>query len=84
MFRLAVNIHDQRLQLGLEGHVIVGAAEPALAAELVKRDPAHRTGLLVEMGQFFGRLADGHLLHLLGQGRGHAPRTGGFPTRRGG
>ena len=81
MLRLAVNIHDQRLQLGLEGHIIVRAAQAALAAEFVKSDPAHRTGLLVEVGQFFGRLPDGHLLHLLGQCRGHAPRTGGFSAR---
>ena len=83
VFRLAVNIHDQRFQLGLEGHVIVRTAEAALAAEFVKSDPAHRTGLLVEVGQFFGRLPDGHLLHLLGQRRGHAPRSGGFTTGRG-
>ena len=45
-----MNVHDQRLQLGLEGDVIVRAAQAALAAELVKRDPADRTGLLVEAG----------------------------------
>ena len=60
------------------------AAQAALAAEFVKSDPAHRTGLLVEVGQFLGRLPDGHLLHLLGQGRGHTPRTSGFPAGRGG
>ncbi len=46
----------------LEADVVVRAAQPALAAELVERDAADRAGLLVELGQLLGRLADGHLL----------------------
>ena len=53
----------------LEADVVVRAAEPALVAELVKRDAADRAGPLVEPGQFLGRLADGQLL---GQHAGHA------------
>ncbi len=72
VLRLAVDVHDQRFQLLLEGHVVVRAAQPALAAELVERDAADRAGLLVELGQFFGRLPDGHLLDVLGKRRRHA------------
>ena len=60
--RLAVDVHHQRLQLLLEEDVVVRAAEPPLVAELVERDAAHRTGLLVQLGQLFGGLADGKLL----------------------
>ena len=33
-------------------------SQPALVAELVKRDSANRAGTLVEPGQFLGRLPD--------------------------
>ena len=45
-----------------KANVVVRAAQPALVAELVKRDAAHRAGLLVELGQLLGRLPDGQLL----------------------
>ena len=67
VLQFAVDIEDQRLQLVLKAHVIVRAAQPALAAEIVERDPAHRAGLLVQLGQLLGRLPHGHLLHLLRQ-----------------
>ena len=72
---LPVDVEDQRLQLALEAHVVVRAAQPSLAAELVERDAADRAGLLIQPRQFLGRLADGHLLgHLLRQHGGHARR----------
>ena len=58
VLRFAVDVQDQRLQLGLEADVIVRAAQPALAAELVEGDAADRAGLLVQLGQLLGRLAD--------------------------
>ena len=51
-------------QLFLETDVVVRAAQPALVAELVERDAAHRARPLIELGQLFGRLAE---LQLLGQ-----------------
>jgi hypothetical protein len=42
--------------------VVVGAAKSAVIAKLVERDAAHRTRALVELGQLFGRLADGQLM----------------------
>ena len=69
VLQFAVDVQDQRFELRLEANVIVRAAQPALAAELVKRDAAHRAGLLIELRQFLGGLADGHLM---GQHRRHA------------
>ena len=46
----------------VEAHVVVRAAEPALLAELKKRDAAHRARPLVEPRQLLGRLADGQVL----------------------
>ena len=40
VLRLAVDVQDQRFQLLLEADVVVRAAQPPLAAELVKRDAA--------------------------------------------
>ncbi len=68
----------------LKADVVVRAAQPALAAELEERDPADRAGLLIDLGQLLGGLADGHLLgHLLGQGRRHAADAGRLAGRRG-
>ena len=58
----AVDVHEQRLKLGREVHVIVRAAEPALFAELQERDAANRARPLVEPGQFFGGLSDRQVL----------------------
>ena len=67
VLRLAVDVHDQRLQLGLEADVVVRAAQPPLAAELVERDAAYRASLLVQPGQLFRRLTDRHLLRQHGR-----------------
>ena len=73
---LAVDVQDQRLQLAAGNKCSRADSPDALAAKLIERDPADRTTLLIQRGQFFGRLPDrhllGHLLHLLRQTGRHA------------
>ena len=66
--RFAVDVQQQRLELGGEADVVVRAAEAALLAEFEERDAADRAGALVEPGELFGRFADGQVL---GQQAGH-------------
>src|SRR6185312_3404762 len=75
----AVNVQDQGVEFLLKADVVVRAAQPALIAELEKRDPADRAGLLVEPGQFLRRAAD----QLLGQGPGQVRTAGRFVIRLG-
>ena len=56
-FVFAVDVQDQRLQLGLEADVVVRASQSPLVAELVERDSADRAGLLIQSIQLVGGLA---------------------------
>jgi hypothetical protein len=77
---LVVNADDQRFELSLEEDVVVRAAQPALAAELVEGDSADRARLLIQAGQFLGGLADRHLICESG---GHACHGRWLVRRRG-
>jgi hypothetical protein len=78
MRQLAVNAHYQRFELSFEADIIVWATEPPLTAKLVKRNSADRARLLIELGQFFGRLTD---CHLMSEHSGHAAGGGCFTCR---
>ncbi len=78
--QFAVDVHNQRIERVLETNVIVGAAQAPLAAELVKSNAAYRARLLIQLGQLFGGLADGHLVR---QHRGHASGGRGLARRLG-
>jgi ABC-type sulfate transport system permease subunit len=45
--RSIMNIQQQRLQFRLEANVIMGATQPPLLPELIKRDPANGASLLI-------------------------------------
>ena len=62
VLRFPVNIDQQRLKFFRKANVIVWATESSLIAKLVERDPTHRTSLLVELREFFGRLPNRELL----------------------
>src|SRR5690606_11797460 len=52
--RGVVDVDQQRVELGFEMGVIVGAAEPPGVAKLEEADPTDRTFLLFGLGRYFG------------------------------
>ena len=57
-----MDIHQKRLQLGLEVNVVIAASEPPSLTELRKGDPACGTRFLVDFGKLLDRFVHFKLL----------------------